>query len=286
MIPPCATATTRCRSSGFFNGVAASRFFGLAAMIVSAVFGGCRQVQDSLLYYPAARVGELPPTPDGYVVEPLAIVHRDNVELRGWLVRPALAPAPLLIYYGGNAEEVSWLIAMAPRYGNRAIALMNYRGYGESGGRPSETALLADALAVFDKLNGRADIDAARVAVMGRSLGSGVAVHVAANRSVDRVILVSPYDSVEAVAAVHFPRALVRFVLSDRYDSTALAPRIDTPLLVVAGGRDTVIPIAHSRRLYELWRGPKQWLELPDAGHNDLQEFPQYWTAIAAFLQH
>ena len=178
MIPPCATATTRCRSSGFFNGVAASRFFGLAAMIVSAVFGGCRQVQDSLLYYPAARVGALPPTPDGYIVEPLAIVHRDSVELRGWLVRPTLAPAPLLIYYGGNAEEVSWLIAMAPRYGNRAIALMNYRGYGESGGRPSETALLADALAVFDKLNGRADIDAARVAVMGRSLGSGVAVHV------------------------------------------------------------------------------------------------------------
>ena len=265
--------------------MAASRFFGLAAIIVSAVFGGCRQVQDALLYYPAARAGALPPAPDGYLVEPLAIKQTDTVELRGWLVRPALAPAPLLVYYGGNAEEVSWLIARAPRFGARAIALVNYRGYGESTGRPSEEALFADALAGFDKLVGRADIDTARVAVMGRSLGSGVAVHVAARRSVDRVILVSPYDSVAAVATAHFPAPLVRFVLSDRYDSAALAPRIDTPLLTIAAGRDDIIPIAHSRHLYDLWRGQKRWLELPQAGHNDLQEYPEYWTSIAEFLQ-
>ena len=265
--------------------MAATRLFGVAAIAVSAVFMGCRQVQDSLLYYPVTRTGALPPAPDGYVIEPLAMKIDDGVELRGWLVRPNVAPAPLLFYYGGNAEEVSWLIAMAPRFGDYAIALVNYRGYGESTGRPSEAALFADALSAFDKLAARGDIDKTRVAVMGRSLGSGVAVHVAAHRNVDRVVLVSPYDSVADVARVHFPAALVRFVLTDRYDSAALAPNIDAPLLAIAAGRDTIIPASHSRRLYDLWRGKKQWLELPQADHNDLQEYPDYWRAIAAFLQ-
>ena len=263
----------------------ASRLFGVAAITASAVFGGCRQVQDSLLYYPVTRVGALPPTPDGYLIDQLAVRADDGVELRGWLVRPKVAPAAILFYYGGNAEEVSSLIAMAPRFGDRAVALVNYRGYGESAGRPSETALFADALTVFDKLAARSDIDKTRVALMGRSLGSGVAVHVAAHRSVDRVVLVSAYDSVADVARVHFPAALVRFVLLDRYDSAALAPNIDAPLLAIAGGHDTIIPASHSRRLYELWRGNKQWLELPRAGHNDLQEYPEYWRTIAAFLR-
>jgi len=265
--------------------MAASRLLALTAIVASAAFGGCRQVQDSLLYYPVARTGPLPTASDGYVVEPLAIARPDDVQLRGWLVRPADSIAPLVIYYGGNGEEVSWQIAMAHRFGGRAVALVNYRGYGESGGRPSEKALFADALAVHDRLIARADVDGNRVAVMGRSLGSGVAVHVAAHRPVDRVVLVSPYDSVAAIAAVHFPATLVRWILSDRYDSAALAPSVHVPALMIAARRDDIIPTAHSRRLYELWGGDKRWLEVPDAGHNDLQDFPEYWQAIAAFVK-
>jgi uncharacterized protein len=264
----------------------ASRILAVAALVVSAGLSGCRQVQDGLLYYPTPRSGPLPPPANGYSIEPLAFTRDEGIVLRGWLVKPADTIAPLLVYFGGNAEEASWLIAMADRFGGRAIALVNYRGYGESTGRPSEAALLADATAVYDALRARPDVDATQVAVMGRSLGSGVAVHVAANRAVDRVVLVSPYDSVAAVAAVHFPATLVRWVLYDRYDSAALAPTISTPLLVIAGARDDIIPIEHSRRLYALWGGDKHWLELPGAGHNDLQEYPQYWPAIATFVKH
>ena len=201
----------------------------------------------------------------------------------GWLVKPADTIAPLLVYFGGNAEEVSWLIAMAHRFEGRAIALVNYRGYGESTGRPSEAALLADAVAVYDAFVARSDVNGTQTAVMGRSLGSGVAVHVAAHRAVDRVVLVSPYDSIAAVGAAHFPSMLVRVVLIDRYDSATQAPAIKTPLLAIAGTRDDIIPIEHSRRLYALWGGDKHWLELPGAGHNDLQDHPQYWPAIATF---
>jgi uncharacterized protein len=264
--------------------MAASRFLGLMAIVVSATFGGCRQVQDGLLYYPVPRAGPLSAPSDGYTVEPLAIEGPEGVQLRGWLVKRADSIAPLVLYYGGNAEEVSWQIATAHRFGGRAVALVNYRGYGDSTGRPSEAALFADALAVYDHLATRTDVDGKRVAVVGRSLGSGVAVHVAAHRPVDRVVLVSPYDSVAAVAAAHFPAMLVRWLLIDRFDSAALAPAIHAPALMIAAGRDDVIPIAYSRRLYELWGGAKQWLELPDAGHNDLQEHSEYWQSIAAFL--
>src|SRR4051794_29637892 len=90
--------------------VATSRLLGVAAIVLSAAFGGCRQVQDSLLYYPIGRFGPLPTAPNGYAVEPLMIVRDNAVQLRGWLVKPSGPPVPLLVYYGGNGEEVSWQI--------------------------------------------------------------------------------------------------------------------------------------------------------------------------------
>jgi pimeloyl-ACP methyl ester carboxylesterase len=260
------------------------RSLGLTALVVSLAVGGCRQIQDSLLYHPVAAPGTPPMPPRGWSVETLVLPRPDAVELRGWLVRPPGSAAPLLVYFGGNGEEVSWQVPVADRLGDRALAGVNYRGYGQSSGRPSESALLADAVALVEHLQSRSDVDGARVALMGRSLGSGVAVHVASRVAVERVVLVSPYDSIAAVAASHFPAALVRIVLSDRYDAIALAPRSDAPLLAVAAGRDDIIPLAHSQRLFAAWRGEKHWLEVARAGHNDLQEYPEYWQAIAAFL--
>src|SRR5262247_2075447 len=193
-----------------------SRALGLGGIaLCSAMLFGCKQIQDSLLYHPARLHGAPPSPPPGWSIEPLSVERPGGVKLRGWLVKPPVEPAPLLLYFGGNAEEVSWQIAVANRLGGRAVALVNYRGYGQSTGAPSEPALLADAIAVHDALVQRPDIDSDRVAIMGRSLGTGVAVHLAANRPVERVVLVSPYDSIAAVATAHFPAALVRMVLSD-----------------------------------------------------------------------
>jgi uncharacterized protein len=264
--------------------MSASRTFGLAAIALSAVFGGCRQVQDSLLYYPAAAPRAPPAPPQGWSVEPVTLARPGDIELSGWLVKPAGPPAPLLLYFGGNAEEVSWQIASANRVGRWAVALVNYRGYGKSSGKPAEAALKDDGVALYDALVARSDVDSGTVAVMGRSLGAGIAVHVAAHRPVDRVVLISPYDSIAAVAAHHFPAALVRAVLVDRYDAAALAPSIRAPMIAIAAGRDNTIPVENSRRLHAVWGGPKQWLELPRAGHNDLQEYPEYWRSIEAFL--
>jgi pimeloyl-ACP methyl ester carboxylesterase len=251
---------------------------------MSALLGGCRFVQDSLLYYPARLAGMPAAPPPEWTSEPVALDRPDGVVLRGWLVKPPGAPAPLVVYFGGNAEEVSWQIASAHRYGRRALALVNYRGYGESTGAPREAALEDDAAALFDALAQRADVEGARVAAVGRSLGTGLAVHLAAHRPVERVVLISPFDSMAAVGAHHFPAALVRAVLSDRYDAAALAPRIRAPLLAIAAQRDDIIPVARSQALFAAWGGPKTWLALPRGGHNDLQAQAEFWPAIEAFL--
>jgi len=220
----------------------------------------------------------------GYAEE-LRFEARDGTRLHGWLVRPRIeAPCPLLIYYGGNNEEVSACIAHQRSLGDRALLLVNYRGYGLSLGRPSEAALLDDALLVHDAVAARRDVDARRISVMGRSLGSGVAVHVAARRPVRRVVLVTPYDSIVHVAQRRYPYVPVRPLLKHRFDSLSRAAAIRQPALFITATSDEVIPALHSRILHDAWGGPKTWLQLPGTDHANIADHAGYWPAITDFL--
>ncbi|MCG3202841.1 MAG: hypothetical protein NFCOHLIN_02727 [Gammaproteobacteria bacterium] len=215
----------------------------------------------------------------------LHLEARDGTRLHGWLVRPRIeAPCPLLIYYGGNSEEVSSYIAQQQALGDRALLLMNYRGYGLSHGRPSEAALLNDALLIHDAVATRGDVDARRISVMGRSLGSGVAVHVAARRPVRRVVLVTPFDSIVHVAERRYPYVPVRTLLKHPFDSLAHASAIRQPALFITATNDEVIPALHSRILHDAWGGPKRWLQLPGTDHASVAEHAGYWPAITTFL--
>ncbi len=189
---------------------------------------------------------------------------------------------PLTIYFGGNAEEASWMLTGAHRFAGRMFLFINYRGYGGSSGTPHEKFLLDDALAVVDAARKRSDVDPARVSVWGRSLGTGVAVHVASARTVSGVVLVSPYDSMAALAQRHMPA--MSMLLTQRYDSAAKAPAIRAPALMLAGARDTLIPPQHSEQLRALWGGPARLATLPDADHNSMQDGADYWHEITAFL--
>jgi uncharacterized protein len=204
----------------------------------------------------------------------------DGTRLHAWHYNPA-AEAPLVIYFGGNAEEVSWMLEqLRERKSPNGWLLVDYRGYGASGGAPSEEALAADAVAWHDF----AAKSRSRIYAFGRSLGSGVAVRLAAQRKLEGLILVTPYDSMVAVGQHHYPLLPVRLLLKHRFDSLALAPNLGTPLLCIAATRDEVVPIAHARRLYEAWAGPKQWLELP-ATHNTTDGHPELWANVQAFTR-
>jgi uncharacterized protein len=241
-------------------------------------------VQDRLLFFPQPLYGPPPPARGDRAVEALEFTAPDGTHLRGWLLRSADVRAPLVLYFGGNAEEVSWQLRARAWPAPWSLALVNYRGYGTSEGSPSESDLFADALLVFDALAQRPDVDPARIALIGRSLGSGVATFVASERPVRGVALISPFDSVTEVARHHYPWLPVRLLLRHPFDSLSRAPQIQTPLAVFAGGRDGVVPPAHSRRLFEAWAGAKRWIEIPEADHGDISIYPAFERGIDDFL--
>ena len=204
----------------------------------------------------------------------------DGTRLHAWHLKGPPG-APLVMYFGGNAEEVSWMLgeakARAPQAG---WLLVDYRGYGASGGSPSEKALTEDALRWYDKYAA-----GERTFVLGRSLGSGVAVQLAAARPLAGVILIAPYDSLVNVAGHYYPYLPVSWLLKHRFESAAAAPKMAVPLLCIVATRDEVIPTVNSQRLYEAWAGPKRWVALDGATHNTTDDHPAFWPSINAFIQ-
>lgn len=183
-----------------------------------------------------------------------------------------------VIYFGGNAEDVSLsLPGLAAAFPDHAIYLLHYRGYGGSAGAPSEAALVEDGLALFDK----AHADHANIVVIGRSLGSGVAVQVASQRGVARLVLVTPYDSLEDLAVSQFGWFPVRWLLRDKFRSGLYAPMVNAPTTIVAAERDEVIPRPSTELLHTRFAKGIASLEvLPGTGHNTVEQSARYWAAL------
>jgi uncharacterized protein len=201
--------------------------------------------------------------------------------LKLWALHPAQRAA--LIYFGGNAEDVSANLAdFDSAFADRAVYLVNYRGYGGSSGRPSEAALTADARAIYDWLTLRHD----HIAVIGRSLGSGVATALAASRPVERLALVTPFDSIARVAADHFFWLPVRWLLRDRYDSRSRIGEVRSPVLVVVAERDEVVSRARSDALLSaIPAAVRQTVLVAGATHNDVSDFPACLRSLREFMQ-
>jgi hypothetical protein len=228
--------------------------------------------QDRLLYLPTPDS----PGPGAHALR----IGRGAATLKVWELHGAAQPA--LIYFGGNAEDVGANIPdFDAAFPERAVYLVNYRGYGGSSGRPSEAALIADAEAIYDSLRVRHE----PIAVIGRSLGSGVAVALAARRPVERLVLVTPFDSLANVAADHFFWLPVRYLVRDRYDSAGSIGQVRAPTLVVVAEHDEVVFRARSDALIAAVSPPlRHTLLVPGATHNDVSFHPVYFQSLREFL--
>ncbi len=260
------------------------RMYDLLKIVIPVVLIGLGLLyffQDALIFFPQST-----PPESRKQFEPFAYrVEHDGIRLQGWFIRGAVtAETPLLVYYGGNAEEVSTNLYDLSRLRAGAYLFINYRGYGDSEGKPSQQALCRDALHIVDHVVAHEKIPLDHMVLMGRSLGSGVAVHVAAARRVRGVILVTPFDSLTNVARHHYPIFPVRLLLRHPFDSLALAPDIQAPALFLMASRDEVIPSKSSAALARAWGGPVQTVVIEGAGHNDIQLDPLYWQTINTFL--
>lgn len=206
--------------------------------------------------------------------EEATIATADGERLIAWIVPPR-ADKPVLLYFHGNAGN----LARAGRVGRfRALTedgtglfAVSYRGYGGSTGSPSEEGLLQDARAAYGAAADR--FGTGRLVGYGESLGTGVLLKLAAEVPLKAVVLEAPYLSIAAVAQERYPYAPVGSFMKDQFHSDEVVGRLKTPLLVMHGERDKVIPFAQGRALYELANAPKRFLRFPYGGHEDL---PQY----------
>ena len=199
----------------------------------------------------------------------------------GAVLRVSVRPHPgpdALIYFGGNAEDVSAsLPSLSTTFPNHAIFLMHYRGYGGSSGSPSEQALQEDALKLFDKIRAGHP----NVVVVGRSLGTGIAIRLATQRPVSRLVLVTPYESLQDLAATQFPFFPVRWLLADKYESGRYAPQVTAPTTLVAAQHDEVIPRWSTDRLHARFPpGVARLVVLPGTGHNTISMHPLYLDIV------
>lgn len=184
-----------------------------------------------------------------------------------------------IVYFGGNGEDVTYnLPDFSSAFPDHALYLMNYRGYGGSTGKPTEKDIHQDALALFDLVHAKHS----RVIVVGRSLGSGVAIRLASERPAARLVLITPYSSIVDLGAGQFPFFPVRWLLQDRYESWRHAAKIAVPTLLIAAEHDEIIPLASTQDLYARLAPGIATLEIiPGTGHNTISASPLYALALS-----
>ncbi len=236
--------------------------------------------QSKLIFFPQ-KLNENSPTVKVHKDEEITI-ELDNVKLHGWLINPG--SDKLLIYYGGNAEEVSLSIDDLDDIENCTILALNYRGYGKSEGSPSQKALFSDAIEVFDEITVKLNIPPERVILLGRSLGTGVAVYVAYRRNVSKLILTTPFDSVKNIAKKMLPIFPVGLLIRHPFDSVSIVDKIKAPCLMLLAENDELIPMKNSINLANHITSPLEIVTIKNAGHNDIQLYREYISSINDFI--
>jgi len=238
--------------------------------------------QDRLIFYPRANDAALR---EHWKWQRIEITSGEHV-LEGWWADGGSPSSSLVVlYFGGNAEDVLYTARLAARVPVKRMLVVNYRGYGNSKGRPSQAALYADGLAIYAYAIGAGGAEAEDIVVMGRSLGSGIATMLAAERSVRGAILITPYDSIAAVAARHYPAFLVTHLLRHPFPSVDYAPRAKIPALLLAAANDSIIPPAHAETLAKHWAGARELHVLDGVDHNSIEQHADYERLVERFLE-
>ena len=239
----------------------------VALMLLLIYVGQRRMIYFPFGGTPALVAHDLP------TAEAVSIRTTDGLDLGAWYVT-ATPPATgvTVIVFNGNAGHRGLRTPLARALAARGIAtlMLDYRGFGGNPGSPSETGLLQDGRAARAWLESQSGVDRSRIVYFGESLGSGVAVQLAAEQPPAALILRSPYTSLTDVGQLHYPFLPVGLLLRDRFSSIDVIGRVRAPVLVIAGERDSIIPAANSARLFAAANEPKRLEIIPGADHNDL----------------
>ena len=257
---------------------------GFYALLLVALF----LLQSCLIYHPDTPTRAIVATPQsiGLAYEPVKIPTDDGLTLDAWFV-PARNARGVLLFFHGNAGNISHRLQSIRLFNRLGLStlILDYRGYGQSDGEPSEEGTYRDAQAAWRYLTERRGISPKKIVLFGRSLGGAIAAHAATQHQAGALILESAFTSVPDMAADIYWFLPVRWLTRFDYDTEAALASVTIPVMVVHSPDDQIVPFAHGRSLFAAAREPKQFLEI-GGGHNNgfLQSEQQYLTALDAFL--
>ena len=248
----------------------ALKALGIAAVVYSAFGVYLYLFQDRFLYRPTAA--------RDYIGMDSFRARSGDASIKVWHANPGRPDA--VVYFSGNAEDGTAIASFGDLLPGHTLYGVNYRGYGGSTGKPSQAALYADALAVFDNVRPRHKT----VAVIGRSLGTAPATYLAAHRDVDRLVLITPFESILKVARRRYPMFPIAWMLKDEYDNLAPAAAVRAPALLFVAGHDRMMPPSHARNLGQAMAGPAKVVLIPDARHYNVTGFDEFEDNLIRFF--
>ncbi len=228
--------------------------------------------QRQMIYFPVPEV-------DATGV-PHIVLDTGKIRIKVWTLNAGRKNA--LVYFGGNAENVAFNIDnFRTLFADRTVYLVNYRGYGGSSGSPHEAGLYSDALLVYDHFSKQHST----VSVMGRSIGSAVATYLASERDIEKLILITPFDSAVNVAKKLYGFFPIDLILKERLDSAQKAQEISAKTLIIAAENDKIIPYENTQNLYKSFcKADVEFTFLSDTGHNNVHLHPEYEKIIRDFM--
>lgn len=229
-------------------------------------------LQNSFIYYPTQAVKH--PFPEKSFIN-------DGETIRVITLNEGKEKA--IVYFGGNGDSVAYSAEdFYENFPGYTVYLVNYRGYGGSSGRPTQAGLFSDAMAIYDKIKN----DHQQIIAIGRSLGSGIAVYLASQREVEKLVLITPFESLQSVAQEIYPIFPMSLILKDRYRSMEYAEKVSAKkILMLIAGEDRIIPPEHAYRLAKSFAHKELTIEvIEEKGHNTISSDQRYYTLLKDFI--
>jgi pimeloyl-ACP methyl ester carboxylesterase len=204
--------------------------------------------------------------------------EKPEIQLHGWC--KIIPKQPIVLYFGGNGEEVSFgFLQHSQQHWPLSLVFINYRGYGESTGKPSEIGLKKDALAIYDAI--KQDFPDVPIYLIGRSLGTAIALYLAAYRPVHKLLLITPFDSVASIAKKRYPYLLIDFLLKHPFRTLTDAAKVKAPTYVFLAEEETITPYDNSLTLVKALPNCQKVLFVLGSDHHSIASIPSYFQEVA-----
>lgn len=264
------------------NWIYLALFFAIAGILFFAFYP---HVENFLVFYPQAQWDAMP-SDWRLNYEDITFDTEDGKKLHGWFF-PTNPASPLMLFCHGNAGNISHRLDNVRLLLDQGfqVFIFDYRGYGNSEGRPSEAGIYRDGVAAYDFLVSIKQIPPDRIIPFGRSLGASVAIEISLRRKVKSLIVESGFTSTRAMAKGMFPFTFFSFLLPLHYNNLEKIAKVNVPKLFIHGVEDEIVPFSMGKRLFEAASAPKYFYPIRGAGHNDTYVVGgrEYFETLAAF---